>query len=179
MKKASLTILCTAIGLVAMPCAAQTFTYDCDTPGGHFSKLENVANGPDYAITGEVDPRRLYGGSDWLPTALISLNSADGRQQVGIRLLANRPETEDARQGVVRFVTYQKVDSAPQEGEALATVSLGTAVPFSLMLTEGEAIVKVGTVEKRLSFKRGDKPLARVTCSSGEFVFTNLAMPSG
>ena len=37
-----------------MPCAAQTFTYDCDTPGGHFSKLENVANGPDYAITGEV-----------------------------------------------------------------------------------------------------------------------------
>lgn len=179
MKKASLTILCTAIGLVAMPCAAQTFTYDCDTPGGHFSKLENVANGPDYAITGEVKVRRLYGSSDWLPTALISLASADGRQQIAIRLLADKPETEDARQGEVSFTTFLKVDGVVQEGKPLAMVALGTAVPFSLRLTEGDAIVKFGTVEKHLPFKRGDKPLAMVACSSGEFVFTNLAMPSG
>lgn len=158
---------------------AEPFVFDCDARGGHFTKLQTVAAGTDHILQGNVAARQLYKEGEWLPTALISLTSADRKQQVAIRILADIPDKDEQREGAIFFATRHVIDGKGEDGETFASIPVGTSVPFSVSATGNDGVIKIGDMEKRFAFAPGDKPVAMVACSTGEFVFTELEMSAG
>lgn len=156
-----------AVGLLAcgQSARAEPIYYDCDAPGGSFSKIEVVQNHSDYRVRGSITPYQVRGTATWLPTANVRIEGQDNGAGFSI-------SHHDAE-------TFSVSIKLVQEGELREihlplTLNLNQSLEFEIVsASDGQSYVSIGG---RLPFQFTIEPGAKIvaSCSSGGFKFNQL-----
>jgi hypothetical protein len=163
-----------ATGAVAMltcaaPARAAPLAFECDVPPSHYSELTQVATTPAPVVTGRIFVEELRKADDASPGAGIAINSADGKRQAVLRLVAPSLDKK-----VLRGQLYLN------NGEKKQTIELGqidglAPIPIRLALSDtGKIDLQLGELRSSQPFV--PLPAARITawCATGEFNFRDL-----
>ena len=67
----------------ATPAASPPLSYDCDTPAGRLSELEQVQPGPAYRISGTIRADDLLPNDRWESAGNVFVESADEHENWG------------------------------------------------------------------------------------------------
>jgi hypothetical protein len=156
-----------AVGLFACGQAAiaQPIYYDCDAPGGSFSKIETVQNHTGYRVRGSITPYQLRHSATWLPTASVRIEGE--RNGAGISVTHR-----DAEKFSVSIVLEQEGES--REIHLPLTLTLNQSLDFEIVSSsDGNGYVSIGG---KLPFQFTIEPGAKIvaSCSSGGFKFHQL-----
>lgn len=162
--------------LVVLACnpalAAEPLQYDCDTAAGAFSELKQPVAGSSFQrVTGKVQV--LSGRIDqrWLPAAAIRLDSTDGHS-IAVQLSA---EGRDKGDITANLVAWHKDDSQTQN---LGRYDRSEIRSFSISPASAGVTVQFGKEKFDLPFNLATLASVSVTCSTGEFLFTDLVLGS-
>lgn len=175
-----------AVGLafLALPgaAAAQGITYDCDTAAGHFSELVLPAGAMPFTVTGNVKLNAVTTDRAYAAMVSIQISAAAALGQspkvfAGFSLGALPVDPKRAPGGVpaIQSLSWRanglKEEMLPQ---SLLTKP-GTVQPFTLAYDGDEVAVTLGSDTRRFPLKTAE-PVVRVTCSTGEFLLTDLTI---
>ncbi len=165
--RSALTILAAAAaaGLLASPLAAVPIDYDCDTPGGSYSKLDLVQPGPDYRVTGRISAVKWRTHGRWYPTAVVALISASEREAVSVRI---------ERPGESGVLLVESLIGGKSNKVAVGSLRLKEEVAFELSVHGGKAMVQVGGKSFPLEAEISPGAKLLISCSTGQFLFKAL-----
>lgn len=157
------------------PVAAQepgSISYDCDTPAGHFSKMR-VSQPPTIKrVSGVLQANARYRDATYAPVAQARLVSDDLMTWVGIKLQAERPEKNiDNEASPLTLFLASRVGTDAVIQENIGSLKVGQPMPFSIELSEGKIIFKIGEIVRSMDTNLGIKKAIELTCSSGDFDF--------
>jgi hypothetical protein len=167
-----LTLLLVALALAACspaapPVSAPPLAWDCNTPAGRLSELEQVQPGPAYRISGRIRADDLTDDGRWEPAANIFVESADEQDRVMLQLIA--PERRSPLRIVLRTHHGEK-----QEVRTLGTIALGEEAAFTLTVERGRARAEIGTIKAEAAADVGEAARVGVACATGSFRFDEL-----
>jgi len=171
---------------LALPATAapQGITYDCDTAANHFSELDLPTDGVPFTVSGNVQLNSLAASKEYAAVARVQIapSAAPGQPPAvfaGFALTAlpvdpkKSPSGATAIQALSWSVNGKDDEILPQSIMAKP----GTLQPFALSYDGSKVLVTLGTETK--SFPLGaTKPVVRIVCSTGEFLFTDLTIKS-
>lgn len=165
--------LLTAVFLATSPAiaAAQTgpMTYGCDTASGRFSMIEIEMPAAALQVSGKIKPVEFRKDSNWLPMANLRLESIDGQQSAAVRL-----GTDNAKSKQATAFMEGEIDGATRRGEPLK-VDLGAETAFSLkVLSPNNVVITIGGQSARLPVVLGNRVKLKVSCSTGDFIFSEV-----
>jgi hypothetical protein len=164
-------MLATLAAILACGCAPadapRPLSYDCDTPPGRLSELEQVQPGPAYRISGRIRPDDLRPDKRWEPAGNVFVESADEQDRVMLQLVA--PEREPPLSIVLRSHHGEKNDL-----RTLGQIGLGEEVPFTLTIAGGRAKIGIGDIKTEIAVDLGKDARVGVGCSAGTFRFEAL-----
>jgi hypothetical protein len=162
-------LLPAAAALIALAGSAQAapFSYDCDTGAGRFSELKQVQAGPDYRISGRISANELAMHKRWAPGANLTIESADKKNRVSLRILA---PMQKAPLDVVLEISRD----GQKEEKALGQVGLSQELAFVLTVTGGQAHAEIGSMRGEGPIAIGSGASVSTVCSTGNFHFEDL-----
>jgi hypothetical protein len=159
----------------ACPTLAKTIYFDCDARSEHFSHIKMTQSGPHHQISGKITASTLARSSRYAPAATATLASEDGSQSIWVRMIGPMSSKDYIGQGTVDLGIMSRVDGAPFKEERFAKADMHQAIDFSIDANEnGHAIIRFGGVERRVPFKVTSQVIAGVSCSTGQFTFSDL-----
>ena len=184
-----------AVAAIAATCAvvpaaalAQTanpgITYDCDTATDHFSELSLPAGPAPFTVTGKVKMMTSATSKEYLPMARLAISNASADPSgpsdegwAGFEFIVGPAKTGKAPSiPALDFSTKTKGQTPDQ---SIIGITSATEVPFSLTYDGAHVTVSVDGHDKQFDFTAA-KPVVRITCSTGEFLYTNLViLPRG
>jgi hypothetical protein len=148
--------------------AALPLEYDCDAAAGSFSELKPVsATGYPVAVRGAVAFVKARMDKDWLPGASASLTSKSG-EMVMFRVAAAERD-----KGPLRLQLLTKVKGKVSEQE-VGTAKLDEVVRFAIRPAPNAFTVTIGDRSFRVETETANDWSTQVTCTTGEFVYTDL-----
>lgn len=143
--------------------------YGCDTASGRFSAIELELPSVGLQVAGKIKAVELRKDPNWLPAANVRISSIDGQQSAAVRMTA-----ENAKAKVTNAYLEGEVDGSARQGSP-QSVALGAETPFSLKVaTPKEVVLMIGSQTARLPVVLGDKVKLSITCSTGDFIFSEL-----
>lgn len=170
------------VSATSAPAAPPGVTYDCDTAAGHFSELVLPAPTGTFTVTGNVQLMTLAEGSKYASMAKIQVASsskpgASPDRHAGFSLVALPVDPRKAKDGqkAIQMLNY---NVQGKEDEVLPSSLLtkpGTIQPFTLLYDGKNLTVGLGNETKKIELSAVD-PVVRIVCSTGEFLFTDLAI---
>lgn len=154
-------------------------TYDCDTATDHFSELSLPAGPAPFTVTGKVKMMTAAASKEFLPMARLTISNATDQPGpsdegwAGFEFIVG-----PVKQG--KLPTLPILDySTKAKGQKNAVDIIGKPsadeVPFSLTYDGAHVTVSVDGHEKQLDYTAA-KPVVRIICSTGEFLYTNLVI---
>ncbi len=156
---------------------AAGITYDCDTTVDHFSELILPSNSETFTVTGKVRLITAAPSEKYLPLARISISSADAepgpssQSWAGFEYLVF-PE-EEGMPATLPFLTFSiRAEGSENQMELVAPPS-SAEVNFELRLNEDVVEILIDGHSKKVN-GAFEKPVVRIVCSTGEFLFTDL-----
>lgn len=173
-RAAALALLSMA-GLSASTGFAGTLDYDCDTRAEHFSELKTLQTGPKFEIRGVLTALMLTKSKSFGPMASIALSSPDGKQDVRLRVALGSAVSKDTSDEELPVGISTVVDGVRNE-EYFAKAPMQQPLRFSIVAEGGQATLTIGGIEKSAKFDPGETAEASVSCSTGEFHFSELEM---
>lgn len=157
--------------IVATPATAGTLEYDCDTAAEHFSELKQTLDAGT-GISGTLTARQMAKSKNIAAMTRVSLRSADGKNALSLQLLG-APSVDKT---MLLASVVVRVDGKDEETQ-LGPISLMEALPFTLDVDgAGKASATMGRWRHQAQIMLGDAPIARITCSTGEFLYQNLRL---
>lgn len=151
--------------------AATPIDFDCDVPADHFSSVSQDASGP-VVIKGTVLAVQMRSGN-YRPLAGVRVTSADDMNIVGFRLIdsSSRAKHLDVKLNMMQGRDLKEVT----EGQVSAEVAL----PFTFSFSEsGQVTLSIGGSIFQASFMPFANAKVMVFCSTGQFKFTDILLPS-
>ena len=177
--------LCAAgLALLALPATAVAagITYDCDTAANHFSELVLPTLGVPFTVSGNVQLNALAGSTTYVPIARIQVASSAAPGQspnvyAGFSLSALPADAKKTPSGApaIQMLSY---NSSGKDDEVLPLSMMtkpGTVQPFTLSYDGSNVSVNLGNKVKSFPLKTTES-VVRIICSTGEFLFTDLAI---
>jgi len=173
-----------AFGLVALPsCVSATgITYDCDTASGHFSELILPAPGNRFTVTGNLQLNAIAPVDKYAPLARLQIASESEPGQsptlfAGFTLTALPVDAKKNPTGqpVIEMLAFNVNGKDDDVLPSSMIVKPGTVVPFVVSFDGSNVSVKLNDAT-RLFPLGTTQPVVRLVCSTGEFLFTNLAI---
>jgi hypothetical protein len=172
--------------LLALPttAAAQGITYDCDTAANHFSELDLPTDGAPFTVSGNVQLNSLAGSKEYAPVARVQVapSVAPGQSPaafVGFALTALPVDPKKSSSGAAAIQVLSW--NVKGKGDEILPLSImtkpGTVQPFTLSYDGSKVSVTLGSETKNFPLE-ATKPVVRIVCSTGEFLFTELAIKS-
>ena len=161
---------------------AAGITYDCDTAANHFSELVLPAPAGPFTVTGNVQLLALAEVTKYAPLARVQIASATEPGQspasfAGVSVTAlpadarKTPSGSPAIQMVAFNATGKEDDVVP-----LSTLAKpGGTQSFSLSFDGRNVLAAIANERRNLSVS-ASAPVVRLICSTGEFLFTNIAI---
>jgi len=175
MKKLVTTVCALISCCVATQASAEAIYFDCDTKSEHFSHIKVGQIGPHYHVGGKITAATLARSDRFAPAASATLASEDGAQSVWVQMIAPLSSKDNVGQGPVALSVMSRVDGGPFNGEQLAKAEMHQTIDFAIDADEGgQATIKFGGVERKLPFHVKGRIVAGVSCSTGQFTFTDL-----
>jgi hypothetical protein len=172
--------------LLALPgtAAAQGITYDCDTAANHFSELDLPTDGAPFTVSGNVQLNSLAASKEYAAVARVQVapSVAPGQPPAafaGFALTALPVDPKKSPSGATAIQALSwSVNGKDDEILPLSIMTKpGTLQPFTMSYDGSKVSVTLGTETK--SFALGAaKPVVRIVCSTGEFLFTDLTIKS-
>ena len=169
---------------LAVPAAAGAagITYDCDTAANHFSVLSLPTGPAPFTVSGIVQLNAIAASKTYAAGARIQISSPaapgdNADAYAGFSLTALAADAKKTPSGLpgVQMLSYI-VNGHEDEVVPLSTMTKpGTPQPFTLAYDGNQVVVSLGAETKTLPLKASD-PVVRITCSTGEFLFTDLAI---
>jgi len=180
--KRALRACLAGLALTALPAAAGAagITYDCDTAANHFSELSLPAGPAPFTVSGIVQLNAIAASKTYAAGTHIQISSPAAPGQVpdafaGFSLTALPLDAKKAGAQGVQMLSYM-VNGREDEVVPLSTMTKpGTPQPFTLAYDGNQVVVTLGADTKTLPLKAHD-PVVRITCSTGEFLFTDLTI---
>jgi len=174
--------------VTAQETASAGITYDCDTAANHYSELSLPPGSIPFTVSGKVKLLSIVPGQDYVTMTRLSISNA-------------APQPGPSSEGWAGFQISVLKRSARQSGVALisstlrpkggdnATDTLGPPVvvedaddlqelPFTLTYDGKQAVLRVGDSQRALEFA-APRPIVRIVCSTGEFLYTDLVIRPG
>ncbi|MFZ5793298.1 MAG: hypothetical protein ACRCS5_12350 [Sphingomonas sp.] len=173
-----------ATAVLALPGAAMAagITYDCDTAADHFSELSLPTSGVPFTVSGHVQMNALAKSKTYVPLARLQIASAvapgeNPKDYVGFTLsaLAADPKKTPTGAAAVQMLAYNvsgKDDDVLPHSVLEKPFLLQT---FRLSYDGSTVVVNLGKESKSFPLKVAE-PVVRIVCSTGEFLFTDLAI---
>jgi hypothetical protein len=175
-----------AAAVLAAPAHAQQagITYDCDTAADHFSELELPAPAGHFVVSGEIRMQAIARISKFVPVGRIHISSATaapgqapdasaGFALTGIPAKALKIKGKDDN-AVVQFLSWdERSGGLTKEHDPFGPAEYSDSLPFTIAFNGSTVTVRVGGKEQQFALAAA-KPVVRVVCSTGEFLFTNL-----
>lgn len=172
--------------LLALPAtaAAQGITYDCDTAANHFSELDLPTDGAPFTVSGNVQLNSLVASKEYAAVARVQIapTVAPGQSPAafaGFALTALPVDPKKSPSGATAIQALSwNVNGKDDEVLPLSIMAKpGTVQPFALSYDGSKVSVTLGTETKSFPLAAA-KPVVRIVCSTGEFLFTGLAIKS-
>src|SRR6476646_8381074 len=153
--------------LVATPATALDF--DCDTPGASYSAVTLSVSGGNFPVEADIQPKVLRTGEKWQPTAGIAIMSADNKRFLSYRISL----TDDDRFGAVWSMAGMPMPNL------VGLISKNEKTRLSILVDGDAAILKLGSKSQRVDGLGFVPSAIRLTCSSGNFLFSDTRLPLG
>ncbi|MBP2278009.1 MULTISPECIES: hypothetical protein [Sphingomonas] len=176
-----------ATALLALPGTAMAagITYDCDTAANHFSELSLPTSGVRFTVSGHVQMNAMAASKTYVPLARLQIAAAvapgeSPKEYVGFTLsaLAADPKKTPSGAAAVPMLAY----SVSGKDDDLLSFSMlekpFILQTFSLSYDGSTVVVNLGKESKSFPLKVAE-PVVRIVCSTGEFLFTDLAIKAG
>jgi len=178
--------LCTAaLILSAAPAVATGITYDCDTAAEHFSELVLPTGSAPFTLSGKVRLNALASSKKFAPVTRIQIVEPAGPGQqpsayAGFALGAVPfdPKKSPTGESAVQMLSYTVTGKEEETVPLSVMAKPGTVQPFTLSYDGSTVVVTLGDDRKSLPLK-ATEPAVRIMCSTGEFLFTDLAITPG
>jgi hypothetical protein len=168
MKQEILGLAATVL-LITGPASAATLEYDCDTAPNHFSELKQELGQGPVVISGMLTARAMAASKTYAPMTRVTLESADGADGVSVRLVG----APTVNKTLLLASLIVRTDGKDEE-EQLGTVSLMQPLPFAMRVNAGTAAITFGEWQRELKIPSAVVAGAKVSCSTGEFLFEKL-----
>jgi hypothetical protein len=167
-----LTLLLAALALAACtpaaaPAPAPPLSYDCDTPAGRLSELEQVQSGPAYRISGTIRADDLLPNDRWESAGNVFVESADEQDRVMLQLIAPEP-------GSPLRIVLRSHDGEKQKARTLGAIAVGEEARFTLAVEGGTARAELGAMKAEAVVDLGEGARVGVGCAGGSFRFGEL-----
>ena len=177
----SLATIAAALAVLPVAAFAQAspdigITYDCDTAANHFSELVLPAGAAPFTVTGKLRLNAVAASKEYLPVARLAISNASdnpgasdqpwaGFEYAMVPAIKKTPAT--AILATSTFEVGKKADMQPFAIPSAAEIS------FSLAYDGSHVVMTVDGHERQFDFT-ATKPVVRIVCSTGEFLYTNL-----
>lgn len=172
--------------LLALPAsaAAQGITYDCDTAANHFSELDLPADGASFTVSGNVQLNALAGSKTYVPNARVQIapSVAPGQSPTvfagfSMSALPVDPKKSPSGAPAIQVLSWNSNGKDDEVLPMSMTTKPGSIQPFTMSYDGSKVSVTLGSETKSFPLEAA-KPVVRIVCSTGEFLFTNLAIKS-
>jgi hypothetical protein len=144
--------------------------FECDTLAGHFSYWNRTVSTATIDITGKLSVNELRKDKKWTPTALVVLESADGKSHFGVHLytIPKIPESY--------FIEILKTDGTEKLGLGLIP-STKDPLPFALHLDgAGQLHASFAGFDATMSVGTFKPASVQFSCSTGDFEFKDFVV---
>lgn len=172
-----------AAAFLALPGAAAAQTrdgirYDCDTAANHFSELLLPAGPAPFIVTGKVKPMTLAPSKEYVPMTQLAISSAsdtpgpaDG-DLAGFEYIVS--PTAKGKPPTLPFLAFVKRKAGRKDKATQMVAKPSSAeVAFTLLYDGADATVIIDGHQTKIELK-ATRPVVRITCSTGEFLYSNL-----
>ncbi|MCJ2182835.1 hypothetical protein MTR62_09040 [Novosphingobium sp. 1949] len=165
------------------PSPLQGMSYDCDAAQNHYSEIVlPVPDGP-FAVTGKVAMRHMIADEDYVTNARIVISSrANGTRRAapgafGIHLLAVPARaaklTDLPPDQTVELAQWEMAQGA--QSDAWRVDSAQGGLPFAMRFDGARVATQLGAVVRSDALVP-EAPVVRISCSTGEYLFTDLVV---
>lgn len=167
---AAMAIALGGAAVVAPPAYAEGFSFDCDTPADHYSRIEQPVKGTRFHFSGTMASDSLRSG-DFAALVQGEVMALDGKSGVRTRLVKSSKE-----KNTLLMVVFTAMDGKINE-YTIGKVKAGSPVGFAFSVADsGNLAVKFGEFAGELPLKLVDGAKLAVSCSTGDFTFTDVRM---
>jgi len=168
----AIACLITALPVLCVAGDEVTYTFECDTPAGHFSYWTRSVSSTEIEVSGNVTLNAMLTDKKWSPTVLAAFRGDKAHpKQYGVHVwgIAKTPE--------FLFVELLKVGGSDRIGLGVIP-NRKEPIPFSLRL-EASGLLKVTVAGSDASTELGGdfKPKSfELSCSTGDFEFKDVTV---
>lgn len=172
------------LAVMAFPAMALAagITYDCDTAADHFSELVLPTGSAPFTVSGKVRLNSLATSKKYASETRIQIvvPAAPGQPPSAYAGFSLGAISVDAKKSPTGNPTVQMLSFAVngKEDETLpssVTAKPGNVQPFTLAYDGNNVVVTLGNDSRTFPLKAAE-PAVRITCSTGEFLYTDLAI---
>jgi len=177
--------ICAAgMALLLCPASAEAagITYDCDTAADHFSELDLPAGGTPFVVSGTLQLNALAASTTYVPIARVQIASAaapgePAKAYAGFSLsaLPVDPRKTPSGASAIQTLSYNVSGKDDELLPFSIMTKPGTAQPFTMSYDGSRVSVSLGAETRSIPLKAAD-PVVKIVCSTGEFLFTDLAI---
>jgi hypothetical protein len=166
-------------GCASVPAPSHTETageyyYDCDTPGGHASEWRRPVPPAAIEIHGFVQVIEPRENTRWAPMANIILYGADKSKAVALSFVMPRFDADQIQPSLMNYINSSDDTTIP----SIAWKS--GPIPFAVTISEKGEFTITTRLESRSQSVGGFRPVTfALSCSTGEFKFTNVSVLTG
>ncbi len=153
---------------------AKGVVYDCDTAANHFSELSLPA-GKAFTVSGRLQLLGMASSKEYAPLARLSISNASDllgpspEGWAGFEFL-NLPGSKGIPTGLLQSTTFAK--GGAKQDSALGIAS-ARDIAFSLAFSGTSLNMTIDGHQSTLPFT-ADRPIVRIVCSTGEFLFYDM-----
>ena len=172
---------------LAPPVLATTptgITFDCDTAASHFSELVIPAPTGAFKVSGELQINQIPAFDKWSPTANLRIAEAPtapgapSAWSAGFKLSAIPAKMIDSKvtddKLAIQFLEWgQTVGGDEKDNKPFGFAKMGEELPFTLAYDGAHVTINIGGKSTELALTTSN-PVVKISCSTGEFLFTNL-----
>ena len=175
-----------ALGGFALPATATAggITYDCDTAANHFSQLDLPTVGVPFTVSGNVQLNALAGSSTYVPIARVWIASSappgrspDAHAGFSLSALSAGAKKTSSGSPAIQMLSFNVTEKDDEVLPLSMMTKPGTVQPFRLSYDGSNVSVNLGNESKSFPMRTAD-PVVSIICSTGEFLFTNVAIQS-
>lgn len=180
MRSRIMRLVVVALATAGSPAIAQTHgvTYDCDTAANHYSDLALPVPGKAFTVSGKVALNTIADSKQYVPLARLSIS--DGQSKPG-----QPTEWAGFEYGVIPkmkgnptplpILNFSTRAAERDNQIELAGKPSAREIAFSLSYDGSVVTAIVDGHEKQMPFVAAD-PVVRIVCSTGEFLYTDVAI---
>lgn len=161
------------LAVCGMASAAEpTHSFECDTPGGHFSKWNRSVSSSAIEVSGTLKVNELREDKKWSPGATVLLaGGANGNTSIGLRLFALLKVKD------MFFLEMLKPGGHQDLGIGGMIPRTTEPIPFSLVLdATGKLTVKIAGTDTSVDVGAFNPKSLSLGCSTGDFEFAGITI---